>query len=243
MYAILSKISNTLSSPFLNMVDSVMDYPFVFAAVLGLIGALAPCQLTANISAITIYGNRTVQSRTDWLEVLFFLLGKVLVFSFLGGMVWWFGSEFQKSTTLFFPYMRKAIGPMIILVGLFLAGAFKMKFLARMLERIPVKMGRGKAGSFIMGASFSIAFCPTMFVLFFVSLMPVALASPAGIILPSIFGIATSIPLLIILFIMAFLEINGSVLKNSRKAGAFIQKSAGILLVIIGIFDTITYWG
>jgi cytochrome c-type biogenesis protein len=243
MYTILSKISNTLSSPFLNMVDSVMAYPLIFAAVLGMIGALAPCQLTANISAITIYGNRTVQSKTEWLEVLSFLLGKVFVFSVLGALVWWFGTEFQKTTTLIFPYMRKAIGPMVILVGLFLAGAFKMKFLERILGRIPVKMGRGKAGSFIMGASFSIAFCPTMFVLFFVSLMPVVLASPSGIILPTIFGIATSIPLLIILFIMAFLEINGSILKKSRKAGAFVQKAAGILLITIGIFDTITYWG
>jgi cytochrome c-type biogenesis protein len=74
------------------MVESVMDYPFVFAAVLGLIGALAPCQLTANISAITIYGNRTVQSKTDWIEVLSFLLGKVFVFSMLGVLLWWFGS-------------------------------------------------------------------------------------------------------------------------------------------------------
>jgi cytochrome c-type biogenesis protein len=139
--------------------------------------------------------------------------------------------------------MRKAIGPLIILVGLFLAGALKMRLLERILGRIPVKMGRGKIGSFLMGASFSIAFCPTMFVLFFVSLMPVVLASPSGIILPSIFGIATSIPLLIILLIMAYLEINGSVLKNSRKIGALIQKSAGILLIIIGTFDTITYWG
>ncbi|WP_409250739.1 sulfite exporter TauE/SafE family protein [Bacillus sp. SCS-153A] len=243
MYGILSKISSTLSEPFLNIVNSVMDYPILFAAILGLIGALAPCQLTANVSAITIYGNRTVQSKTDWVEVLYFLLGKVVVFSLLGFLVWWLGSEFQKTTTIFFPYFRKAIGPMIILIGLFLAGAFKMRFLEKIFGHIPVKMGKGKTGSFIMGASFSIAFCPTMFVLFFVSLMPVVIASPSGIILPSIFGIATSIPLLIILFVMQFLEMNGSVMKKSRKTGAVIQISAGILLVIIGVFDTITYWG
>ncbi|MBM7650484.1 cytochrome c biogenesis protein CcdA [Bacillus ectoiniformans] len=243
MYEILLKISNTLSYPFLNMLNSVMDYPLVFAAVLGLIGALAPCQLTANISAITIYGNRTMQTKTEWVEIFAFLFGKVFVFSLLGFLVWWFGSEFQEVTTLFFPYMRKIVGPLIILIGLFLAGAFKLKFLERILGRIPIKMGRGKMGSFIMGASFSIAFCPTMFVLFFVSLMPVVLASPSGIILPSIFGIATSIPLLIILLAMTFLELNGSVLKKSRKAGAYVQKSAGILLIVIGIFDTIIYWG
>lgn len=32
-------------------------------------------------------------------------------------------------------------------------------------------------------------------------------------------------------------------MKKSIKVGRFIQKIAGVTLFIIGIFDTITYWG
>ncbi len=78
MYEILTRISNTLSLPFYNMVDSLMDFPILVALILGLIGSLAPCQLTTNISAITIYGTSSIQSKMKWTEVLFFIAGKSL---------------------------------------------------------------------------------------------------------------------------------------------------------------------
>lgn len=73
-----------------------------------------------------------------------------------------------------------------------------MKFIVRLTERIQVIMKEGNLGSFLLGASFSIAFCPTMFVLFFVWLMPTVVSTSSGFALPVVFGSATSIPLLLI---------------------------------------------
>ncbi|KIL49252.1 hypothetical protein KP78_07200 [Jeotgalibacillus soli] len=243
MYGILSDISNTISLPLLNLVGSLAEYPLFIALVLGLIGAVAPCQLTANVSAVTIYGNKTMQSKTDWTEVFCFVFGKVLVFSLLGLFVWMLGNEFEQNITTFFSTFRNFVGPMIIFIGLFLLGVFKLHFINRLTSWIPLKIGQGKFGSFMMGVTFSIAFCPTMFVLFFVTLMPIVLSSPFGFALPSLFGIATSIPVLIILLMMRFLELDGSMLKNSKRFGAIIQKAAGSVLVLVGVLDTITYWG
>lgn len=242
MYELLSKISNLLSLPFYNMVDSLMGFPILVAIVLGLIGALAPCQLTTNISAITIYGTSSLQTKMKWTEVLFFIFGKVIAFSVLGLLFWLIGNDFKSNSTIFFSGFRKLIGPMIIFIGLFLLGFLKLHFINKLTEWVPVKARNGKWGSLWMGITFSIAFCPTMFILFFITLMPIAIASPTGILLPPLFGIATSIPLLIILLMVSFLELDGSFLKKSRKAGAMIQKGAGAALVVLGIFDTITYW-
>lgn len=242
MYSLLSKISTTLSEPFSIFAHSFSDYPFLVAIFLGIVGAVAPCQLTGNISAITYYGNQAIQDRTDWLDVFSFILGKIFVFSILGLLVWLFGQTFEQKMITYFPFLRNIIGPLIIFVGLVLLGVFKLNLINRITSRIPLIMRKGKIGSFLMGVSFSIAFCPTMFVIFFVSLMPLVVTSPYGMLLPIVFGIATSLPIIIVLSIMWFLEIDNQTFMNSKKIGFFIQKTAGYLLVIIGILDTITYW-
>ncbi|MDX1805833.1 MAG: sulfite exporter TauE/SafE family protein [Paenisporosarcina sp.] len=243
MYSLLSKISNTISEPFSIFAHSYSEYPIIVTIFLGIVGAVAPCQLTGNISAITYYGNRTIQNKTDWSDVLSFMLGKITVFSILGLFVWLIGQTFEQSMISYFPFLRKIIGPVIIFVGLVLLGVFKLNLINRLSSRIPLRLQKGKLGSFFMGVSFSIAFCPTMFVLFFVSLMPIVATAPYGFILPAVFGVATTLPLLIVLAIMGFLELDKLTLKNSKKIGSVVQKSAGVLLIIVGIFDTITYWG
>jgi threonine/homoserine/homoserine lactone efflux protein len=93
-----------------------------------------------------------------------------------------------------------------------------------------------------MGISFSIAFCPTMFVLFFLTLMPIVLSSSYGAVLPTIFAIGTSLPLIIFMLIIWLLGVDGSLMKKSRRFGSSVQVIAGILLLLVGILDTVTYW-
>lgn len=172
-----------------------------------------------------------------------FILGKIVVFSGLGLFAWLFGQSFETKMTLYFPIFRQAIGPIMLMTGLVLLGLLKLKFLNRLSTLIPPVMKGGKLGSFLMGASFSIAFCPTMFVLFFVWLMPIVTSTTYGFILPSIFGVATSIPLLIMLLFIYLFDAKRLILRTSMKMGRVIQKVAGILLLLLGIVDTITYWG
>jgi cytochrome c biogenesis protein CcdA len=242
MYTLLSSISQFLSSPFVILLNETKQLPLLAAFFLGLVGALAPCQLTGNISAITYYGNKSLQTTKQWMEACLFILGKIAAFSALGLAVWLVGREFQTSITSFFEVFRKLMGPFIFILGLFLIGLFKLNWLTRLTFFIPTLTKGGLWGSFLMGVSFSVAFCPTMFVLFFLTLMPLVLATSYGAVLPTIFAIGTSIPLIIFMFIIWFLGFNGSLMKKSRKIGIIIQRTAGILLIIIGIFDTITYW-
>ncbi|OCA90783.1 cytochrome C biosynthesis protein [Bacillus sp. FJAT-27225] len=242
MYQILSDISNFLGAPFYAMIIGAETVPLIAALLLGIVGALAPCQLTGNISAITFYGNKSMQSAGHLVDALFFILGKIAVFSGLGILVWLAGREFQDSIIVFFAASRKAIGPFILLLGLFLAGYLKLNILTKLLNYVPKGNGAGRWGQFLMGAAFSISFCPTMFILFFMTLMPLVLGTSYGIVLPPIFAIGTSLPLIIFLGIVWFLGMDGALLRKSRKIGSAVQKAAGIFLIVIGVFDTITYW-
>ncbi|MFD1736724.1 sulfite exporter TauE/SafE family protein [Bacillus salitolerans] len=243
MYDFFSKISNLLSGPFFNVFYNVEGIPMIAAFVLGLVGALAPCQFTGNLGAITIYGNKSLQAQIPWKEILFFTLGKIVVFSGLGLLVWVFGREFEQSLLLYFPWIRKFVGPLLIVIGLFMVGfiTFKGRLL---LGKIPERfMKKGKLGAFLMGASFSLGFCPTMFILFFVTLMPMVLSTSYGVILPSIFAIGTSLPLLLAAVFIWFFDLGGkAVNKKGRKLGFYVQRVAGIIMVFLGILDTITYW-
>ncbi|MBI0575941.1 sulfite exporter TauE/SafE family protein [Neobacillus cucumis] len=242
MYEVFSSISRVLSSPFQVLFYETKQIPLLAAFLLGLIGALAPCQLTSNISAITFYGNKSLQTKKTWVEALFFIFGKIIVFSTLGLAVWLIGQEFQTAITSFFAIFRKLIGPFIILLGLFLIGIIQLNWINRLFSFIPNQKSGGIFGSFIMGVTFSIAFCPTMFVLFFLTLMPIVLGSSYGAVLPSIFAIGTSLPLLIFMFMVWFLGMDGAIMKKSRQFGSLVQKMAGSFLLLLGILDTITYW-
>lgn len=242
MYEFFNQISNVLTQPFLNLARSFESIPILFAFLLGLVGAMAPCQFTGNIGAITLYGNKSLQKGLAWVDVVFFTLGKIVVFTGLGLLVWFLGRGFQAELTLYFPWFRKIIGPMFIIVGIFMMGIIKMKWTLTLLELPKRFFKKGKLGSFLMGVSFSLGFCPTMFILFFVTLMPVVLSTSYGVVLPSLFAIGTSLPLFLALFLIWYYGASGTVMKKGRKIGLHVHRVAGAIMVLLGLLDTITYW-
>jgi cytochrome c-type biogenesis protein len=242
MYSLLSQFSSFVSKPFFIIANNLESLPILFALLLGIVGALAPCQLTGNISALTLYGNRSFQEKIVWKDVIFFSLGKVAAFSLLGGLVWILGREIQENLITYFPWIRKIIGPLLIIVGLYMLGFIKLKGTINLFKGTKDYKQETPFGSFMLGFSFSLAFCPTMFILFFVTLMPVVLSSPYGFILPSIFALGTALPLILFIFIIWYLGGGGLLMKKGRKFGVLIQRLSGIIMLLLGIMDTITYW-
>ncbi|MEK5486327.1 MULTISPECIES: urease accessory protein UreH domain-containing protein [Lysinibacillus] len=243
MYSVMSTISQFISEPITQLLHGYEHSAWMMAVLLGLIGALAPCQITGNMSAITFYGSRTLHRSSILQEIMFFMMGKVVVFSGLGLLAWLLGQSFETKMTLYFPIFRQAIGPMLLLTGFVLIGLVKFTFLQRLSSKLPPIVKEGKLGAFLMGASFSIAFCPTMFVLFFVWLMPVVASTSYGFILPSIFGVATAVPLIIMLLLLYVFNAKRLIVRTSMKMGRSMQMIAGLLLLLVGMIDTITYWG
>lgn len=242
MFELFNQISSTLSLQLQELAFGFQHLPILFAFFLGLIGAVAPCQLTSNISAITIYGNRSVVDKVPWLHVFMFILGKLVVFTIIGIVIWLLGKEIHSTLTEMFPILRKVIGPVLIFIGLFMMGVFRWGKTWKIFELPLNKLKDSYLGSFLMGVSFTVAFCPTMFILFIVTLMPVALETSNGFLLPSVFGIGTSLPLLIVIFLIWYFGASGVILNKSRKIGALTQKFAGAVLLLIGVLDTLTYW-
>ncbi|MEH7250342.1 sulfite exporter TauE/SafE family protein [Neobacillus niacini] len=242
MYNLMSQFSSFVSKPFFIIANNLESWPVLFALILGIVGALAPCQLTGNISALTLYGNRSFQEKVVWRDVIFFTLGKIVAFSLLGGLVWILGREIQDNLITYFPWIRKIMGPLLIIVGLYMLGLIKIKGTINLFRGSKKYKQETPFGSFMLGFSFSLAFCPTMFILFFVTLMPVVLSNSYGFILPSIFAFGTALPLILFIFIIWYLGGGGVLMKKGRKFGGIIQRISGIIMLLLGIMDTLTYW-
>ncbi|OXS54952.1 hypothetical protein B1A99_24535 [Cohnella sp. CIP 111063] len=246
MYSFFSEISRWLSSPF---ADIAINSKIALLAALffGFAGSVAPCQLTANLGSITYFGNKYMNEKLAGIEFLLYLLGKIAVYSIFGFLFWLIGQNVSVEAIPIFVYARKLIGPLFILMGLFFLGLVKIKRisfgfkLAAFVRKISDRAGN-KGGAFLMGVAFSLGFCPTMVLLFFGWLMPVAIQSSYGMILPSVFAIGTAFPLLLFFAIVIGLGLDRSLFKHAKKWGNVIYKLSGLLLIVLGISDTVTYW-
>ncbi|GGE56956.1 sulfite exporter TauE/SafE family protein [Priestia taiwanensis] len=241
----LNELTNwlyTVMQPVIELSFALESSPLLFAFLLGIVGSLVPCQLTSNLGAIAIYTNQSVQQGTKWTSVLSFIMGKVVVFSLLGLFAILIGKDFFQSLPTLFSIVRKSLGPLFILIGLLLLGVFKLRIFDK-LGTLPYILPKNERyRSFLMGVYFSIAFCPTMFSLFFFTLIPSAINSSVGIMMPIIFVVGTSLPLIIIVYLLSTLQNRRMIMKNSRKLGIIVQRTSGVIFILWGVLDTTTYW-
>lgn len=245
LYQIFSWITNWVGGPLSN-VAYASKIGFLSVFFLGAVGSVAPCQISANMGAIMYFGNRQLQQRLSSIEITMYLLGKITVFSVLGLLFWVFGQTLSNELIPFFSILRKFLGPYLILMGCFLMGWVRLPgnlgfSLSRKLQHV-AEHSRGRWGAFLLGASFSLGFCPTMFWLFFGMVMPMVISSSYGFVLPPVFAIGTAIPFLLFAGFIILFGLDTVMIKRSKRWGRWIQKIVGILLIFLGVADTVTFW-
>lgn len=242
LYALVSKPFAWLAEP-MNDVRSSFNLPFLSAFLLGLLGALAPCQLSTGSAALAWFG-KDASKGLDWPKVGLFFFGKVLVyvgFAFVA-LVLFKGQ--MSAPGEFFNTVRKIISPLMVVMGLFLLGLLRVPAPNLTLRRLYI-WGETRGdylGAFALGIAFSLAFCPTMFWLFFGLVLPSALDAEVGALFPFAFALGTSLPLLLVLLLLDRGKSKGQLLGTVRRGGRWLNGVAGVVLVLIGLYDTTIYW-
>lgn len=244
-YLLLSRLSAWLSGPVNSLADQV-NVPLISVFLFGLIGAAAPCQLTTNLSAMAFVSRRTGSGTTPLHLAVAYTAGKVVVYTLIGGLITFMGLRLDSATVPLVSAARRILGPLLILMGLILLGVIRWRFeaggrLRRWMEdRLPRE---GSWGAFLMGIAFSVAFCPTLFWLFFGLTIPLGLRSPIGWSYPAFFALGTATPLLALAGVAAM---GGWALSGSRshavQVGRVANRIAGAVFILAGINDTLTYW-
>jgi cytochrome c biogenesis protein CcdA len=215
------------------------------ALLFGLIAAASPCQLTTNLGALA-YAARESSRTATFASALAYAAGKVSVYSAAGILIIVAGLQLQAHSVPVVVAARKVLGPLMVLAGLALLGVMRLR--GGFGHRLSLKLRaavpmRGVGGAFLLGVVFSLAFCPTLFWLFFGLTVPLALRSPGGWSLPGLFALGSTLPLLALSGILAlgFGALESTVGKLSRVQ-RIASVAAGTVFVLAGLHDTIVYW-
>ncbi len=248
-YAWLSGPANWLALPISNLVDSI-NVPLVSALLFGLIGATAPCQLSTSAATLAFLSRGVADPRNVWGQTIAYVAGKVTVYLIIGGVVVLLGLQLNQIGQTAIPLIvvaRRVMGPLLIVVGLFMLGLlnFQLSIGARFSTWLDEKVGRrqGILPAYLMGVAFSFTFCPTLFWLFFGLTIPLAIASPGGVLFPGVFAIGTALPVIGLAALMASGAVNMSqFLRRFKAADVWIQRGVGIIFLLIGINEIVLYW-
>lgn len=243
-YGFLSSLSGNAMLG-IGALDAQVRIPLISAVLLGLIGAAAPCQLTTSLGALAVLGG-TTPGRVPGRPVLAYLAGKALVYSGLGVLAVALGAGLTEVSIPVFVAARKTLGPLMVLVGLTMIGAWRVRWApgvhltARLRE---LARRRTTEAPFLLGVAFGFSFCPTLFALFFGVLIPLALSRPDGLLYPGLFALGTTLPLLAVLGLVSLG--GGSLRTEARRIGRGQRIGtivAGALLILAGLHDTAVYW-
>jgi cytochrome c-type biogenesis protein len=249
-YVLLSSLNVAVAGPLRALGDGI-GVPAVSALLFGLIGATAPCQLTTNAGALAYVargaaredagggGARGAVARSAFAYVL----AKVLVYTLVGAAVIIAGRQLVPVPLIV--VVRKALGPLMVLLGLYFLGAVRLRFTVGqgLADRLAARAGGGAGGAFLLGTAFSFAFCPTLFLLFFGLTIPMALRSPVGVLYPGLFAVGTALPLLgLAAVVAAGAGAARGYLAGARRLDSWLRPAAGVVLLLAGLHDTITYW-
>ena len=214
------------------------QYAFVTAIVLGLLTAISPCPLATNISAIGFISREIENRRRVFLSGLVYTLGRVISYTGLAVIIY-FGASKMNISMAFQGWGEKLLGPVLILIGLFMLDVIKIKFPG--FSRITDKIGEKGKGSFwstlLLGMVFALAFCPYSGVLYFVMLIPITVASASGLYLPVIYAIATGLPVIVFAWLLAYAVGNVGKLYNHIKTfELWFRRVVSVIFIGVGIY-------
>ncbi len=248
-YYWLSTLARELSLPLSGVADQI-NVPLVSVLIFGLIGAFAPCQLSTGVAALGFLARRASHPRQVWAQAAAYVAGKATVYLLIGAVVVMLGWRLEQISQTAIPVVtiaRRALGPLLIIVGLFLAGVLKLRLTVgqQLTARLEARIGgqTGVVPAYLLGVAFAFTFCPTLFWLFFGLTIPLALASTGGLLFPGVFALGTALPLLAFAVLLTADVVNvRALVQRIRSFDRWAQRVAGMVFVLIGLNEVLLYW-
>jgi len=211
---------------------------------LGVLTSISPCPLATNIAAISFIGKRVSNPRyVVWTGVLY-TVGRMLAYVVVAALL--VGSLLSRPTVshLLQKYMNRLLGPILILVGMFLLELLRLNLSGRGVSEGVQKRAEtwGLWGSLLLGVVFALSFCPISAALFFGSLFTLALKHESPFLLPSAYGLGTGLPV----FVFAGLVATGakSIGTVFNKLTAFewwARRITGSIFILVGVYYCLVF--
>jgi sulfite exporter TauE/SafE len=220
------------------------SFPFLTALVLGLMTAISPCPLATNITAIGFIGKDIENRNRVFYNGLVYTLGRAVSYTLLAFIIFLGVDQFAISGS-FQKYGEKVIGPLLVIIGLFMLDILKIKFpgMSKLTQRFEKKGAKNYWDVLLLGVVFALAFCPYSGVLYFGMLVPMTVSSASGLYLPVVFAIATGIPVIIFAWLIAYtISGVGTVYNKLKTFEIWFRRIISVVFILVGIYYIITVY-
>jgi cytochrome c biogenesis protein CcdA len=214
------------------------------ACWLGILTSISPCPLATNIAAITYIGKRVDRPAYVLSTGLLYTLGRTVTYVVLGVLI--VAGALAISDLSFFLQrnMNKILGPILLLAGLVLLGTIKFNMSGpSFADRLQGKIEKyGLWGAGILGLLFALSFCPVSAALFFGSLIPLAVEQESSVLMPTLYGIGTALPVFVFATLIAvgarFVGVTYDRLATFEK---WARRVTAVIFILVGIYYCLTY--
>lgn len=211
---------------------------------LGILTSISPCPLATNIAAISYVGKRIDKPSKVMYAGILYILGRIITYVLIGYLLVASVLSAPAISVFLQKYMNKALGPILILAGMMLLELIQFnrsgKGVSDKLQQRVDKMGL--AGAFVLGILFALSFCPVSAALFFGSLFPLAVQYESAIFLPSMYGIATGIPVLGFAVLLALgVKWMSTVFNRVSQFERWARKVTGGVFILAGIYISLRF--
>ncbi len=226
---------------FLSNLMSNSSLPILSAFVLGLMTAISPCPLATNITAIGFISKDVEHQKKVFINGLVYTLGRAISYTLIAVIIF-VGADQFKVSGWFQQYGEKIIGPLLIVIGLFMLDIIKIKFpgMSGLTKRFQENGTSNYWEVLLLGIIFALAFCPYSGVLYFGMLIPMTISSASGLYLPVIFAIATGIPVIIFAWLLAYTVSGVGKLYNSLKIfEIWFRRVISVVFIGVGVYYVI----
>jgi len=217
----------------------ISGFPLLSALWLGILTSISPCPLASNIAAVSFIVKKIEHPLYVFNSGVFYTLGRVIGYTALGVLITSSLLSIPQTSYFLQHYLNKILGPVLIITGLLLLGVVNMPFLN---SSVSVKTAErvkdfGAFGSLLLGVLFALSFCPISAAIFFGSLLPLALKNSSPVVMPSLYGMGTGLPVLGFAVVLAFGVTNlEKVFRQVRVLEYWMKKVTGIVFILVGIY-------
>lgn len=215
-------------------------YLDIFSAFwLGILTSISPCPLATNIAAVSFISRNLGSSTKVLWSGLLYAVGRMLTYVVIAVLA--VASLLSLPEVSFFleSNMHKIIGPLLIVVGIILLDVLPISFSASLVSNsVQEKAGKwGLWGSGLLGVIFALTFCPLSAALFFGSLIPLAIDGKSAVMMPSVYGLGTAIPVVAFALVMVFsVKSIGKVFDKLTQIERWVRKLTAIVFIGAGIY-------
>lgn len=205
---------------------------------LGTLTSISPCPLATNILAITFISKKLTNPFAVLTSGFLYAAGRMAAYTALGFIILYSISSVASVSMFVQNYMNKILGPLLIIAGMFLLEMISFVPKGSFASRISSKIDVSKPwSSFVLGFIFALSFCPVSAALFFGSLVPIALKARSAVLLPSIYGFGTALPVLAVSVpIVLGMKRTGELLSRIDLFERWARRITGIAFIVVGIY-------